>query len=290
MNVIEENQNDITNEIKNEFVKNECENIGKKKERKRSCPKCKKEIIYKSKRGYFYGKKRNSVCRKCVKEIWSKQRKGRISNRKGCKLSDNQKKNISLTNIERHKHYIHPMLGKHHSEETRKKFKNRVNPMLGKHHSLETRLKISEKRKGMKGPQMTNDGLRRLRIKRIKEIEKDKFNGNQIIPSFNKKSCEFFKKLNEILNLNGQFATNNREYQIKELGYFLDYYDKDKNIVIEWDEPKHYNVDRSLKVEDILRENEIKRFLKCKFYRIKQENFNEELVIKELNEYIKMQQ
>lgn len=92
--------------------------------------------------------------------------------------------------------------------------------------------------------------------------------------------------MNGVLNLNGIFATNGGEYHIKELGYFVDYYDKEKNLVIEWDENSHYNVNGSLKENDILRENEIKNHLKCKFYRIKQTNFNEEMVIKGLNEYI----
>lgn len=288
MNVIEKNQNDITNEIKNEFVKNECEDIGKKKKWKRNCPKCNKELLYKSKRGFFYGKKRNSVCQECVKEIWSKQRKGKVSNRKGCIMSEDQKKKISLSNIESHKKYIHPMLGKHHTEKTKEKFKNRINPMLGKHHSLETRLKISETRKkrNIPGPTISIDGIKRLRIKRIKEIEKDKFDGNQIIPSFNKRSCEFFDRLNKELKLNGKFATNGGEHQIKELGYFVDYYEPEENIVIEWDEKKHYNVNGSLKDDDIKRENEIKYYLKCKFYRIKENILNEEKVIRDINEYI----
>ena len=46
------------------------------------------------------------------------------------------------------------MLGKHHSEETRKKIgeaeKGEKNPMYGKHHSEETRRKMREAKKGMR--------------------------------------------------------------------------------------------------------------------------------------------
>jgi hypothetical protein len=55
----------------------------------------------------------------------------------------------------------------------------------------------------------------------------------------------------------------------KELGYFVDGYDKENNVVYEWDEKRHFNKDGSLKSKDVLRENEIKQFLKCKFIRIK---------------------
>jgi very-short-patch-repair endonuclease len=74
------------------------------------------------------------------------------------------------------------------------------------------------------------------------------------------------------------FATKNGEFFVSDLGYFVDYYEPNLNIVIEYDEPKHYNVDNSLKKKDLIRMNEIKSKLKCKFYR-----YNEKL--KELKEY-----
>lgn len=50
------------------------------------------------------------------------------------------------------------------------------------------------------------------------------------------------------------------------MGYWVDYYEPNLNIVIEWDEKHHY-INEELKNKDINRMNEIKEYLKCKFYR-----------------------
>jgi hypothetical protein len=46
-----------------------------------------------------------------------------------------------------------------------------------------------------------------------------------------------------------------------------DAYDKEKNIVIEYDEPHHYDKTGKLKPNDIRRMNEVKQLLQCKFLR-----------------------
>lgn len=53
------------------------------------------------------------------------------------------------------------------------------------------------------------------------------------------------------------------------LGYFVDAYDKDKNIVIEYDEPYHYkDVEHNILCEDDLkRQKEIIDCLHCEFWR-----------------------
>lgn len=66
-----------------------------------------------------------------------------------------------------------------------------------------------------------------------------------------------------------QHAENGGEYHIKKLGYWVDGYDKEKNIVIEIDEKHHFNSDGTYKKRDIVRQKEIKDFLNCKFIRIK---------------------
>jgi len=55
------------------------------------------------------------------------------------------------------------------------------------------------------------------------------------------------------------------------LGYYVDGYDVEKNIVIEIDKPHHFNSDGSLTKKDIICENEITKLLKCKFVRIRYE-------------------
>jgi very-short-patch-repair endonuclease len=52
------------------------------------------------------------------------------------------------------------------------------------------------------------------------------------------------------------------------LGYFVDGYSKEQNIVLEYDEPHHFNSDGNLKESDIIRQNEIEEYLDCTFIRI----------------------
>ena len=102
---------------------------------------------------------------------------------------------------------------------------------------------------------------------KIKFMEKTNF----IHPSFNPKACEFFNFLNFHLGWKGIYAKNGSEFYIKELGYWVDYYEANLNLVIEYDEKDHYNSAGTLKPKDIQRQKEITEFLGCKFIRIKEE-------------------
>lgn len=68
--------------------------------------------------------------------------------------------------------------------------------------------------------------------------------------AFNKVACAFIDRLNSTLGLNLQHALSGGE--VKVAGYSLDGYDKTKNIVFEYDEPKHntkYSQERDRKRE-----------------------------------------
>ena len=108
----------------------------------------------------------------------------------------------------------------------------------------------------------------KIRLMRITQIEKDKFNGNQIIPSYNSIGCEIFDKISEEKNIHIQHAQNGGEYYIKELGYWVDGYDSINNTVYEYDEKYHER--KKQKEKDLIRELEIIKLLKCKFIRIKE--------------------
>jgi hypothetical protein len=68
--------------------------------------------------------------------------------------------------------------------------------------------------------------------------------------------------------INIQHAENGGEFHIKELGYWVDGYDKENNTVYEWDEKSHY-INGELREKDLIRQKEIKAFLNCKFIRIR---------------------
>jgi hypothetical protein len=108
------------------------------------------------------------------------------------------------------------------------------------------------------------------RLNRIKTISENKFDGYQVIPSFNKIGCEIFNNMCKERNVHIQHAMNGGEYFIKELGYWIDGYDIENNIVYEYDEKRHYDKNGELNQKDKIREKEISDLLKCKFIRIKE--------------------
>ena len=74
-------------------------------------------------------------------------------------------------------------------------------------------------------------------------------------------------KLNEERNWNLQHAENGGETYC--IGYWLDGYDKDLNIVFEYDEPAHYKdvQNNILNEKDIQRQQNIINELHCEFWR-----------------------
>lgn len=75
--------------------------------------------------------------------------------------------------------------------------------------------------------------LRRLR--RINEIKAKLKKGQRISPFYNKKACKWFNDFDKENNTNGQHAeTIKGEKYIR--GYWLDYLNEEKKIIIEWNE------------------------------------------------------
>ena len=56
--------------------------------------------------------------------------------------------------------------------------------------------------------------------------------------------------------------------EIECCGYFLDGYDKNKNIIVEYDEPRHQRP--SVQKKDTLRQKILINHLSCDFYRYKE--------------------
>lgn len=85
-------------------------------------------------------------------------------------------------------------------------------------------------------------------------------------PRYNSNACVLFEQINDTFKWNGQHAENGGEFYIKELGYWVDYYEPNLNLVIEYDEKHHKNQKKNL--HDINRQEKIIKHLNCKFYRI----------------------
>lgn len=89
-----------------------------------------------------------------------------------------------------------------------------------------------------------------------------------------KKACDYFDKLNKEMGWNLQHALNGGEIII--CGYWIDSYDKEKNIIVEYDEPKHYiDIQNNiLNNKDFYRQLTLIIHLKCKFYRYNEKTNN----------------
>jgi hypothetical protein len=201
--------------------------------------------------------------------------KNKISSKnKGRILSPEQRNNIS----KKIKGKNHPMYGKKHTDETKEKIRNKHlgkvgmrgpnHPMYGKNHNVESKIKISESLKGKftgdKNPTKRSEVKTKLRLKKLQELE---MKHGKICPNFNLKACEYFEQLNKEYGWKLRHALNGGEFYIKELGYWVDAYDVEKNIVVEYDEPRHYYPNGSLRKKDINRMINIINFLKCEFWR-----------------------
>lgn len=129
-------------------------------------------------------------------------------------------------------------------------------------HTDETKLKISKSWQNRIVSESTKCKMRKSAINRISEA---KFNGGQIIPSYNPSSIPIIEaKARELGITDLQHAENGGEFYIKELGYWVDGYSKEKNIVIEYDEPHHKRQSEN----DKIRQKEITEYLNCEFIRI----------------------
>jgi hypothetical protein len=227
VNKSESEMNDITKNTEIESKKNVCENTGKIW--KRNCPKCGKDISYSTKYVLIRAIKRNSFCSFCKGENISKSLIGKPSKIKGIPFTKEHKDRISKA-----------LKGIIRSEESCQKMSN---SKKGKKASVESRIK--------------------RRINRIKDLSHlKKYN-----PVYNKTACEYFKQLELKIGWDGYYATKNGEYHIKDLDYWVDYYEPSKNIVIEWDERHHYKGGK-LREWDVKRQEEIVKHLGCSFYRI----------------------
>lgn len=293
----ETNLNSITNEKK--WIK--------------MCPKCEKEQTYKSEKLLNRAINKNSPCLSCSligKKVSQETREKLRKIFTGFKHTEEAKRKISISSKNmsketrnkisiKNKGRISPQLGKPRSEETKLKISNSLRNLpdeikqkiidgnknrgcseetklkmrlTAQNRPAETKLKIIE---NIKNRKVSYETRRKMRISAINRIQKAKFYGGQLTPSFNIEACKYFDELNNEKGWNLQHAMNGGEYHIKELGYWPDAYDKEKNIVVEYDEPHHYWGMR--KEKDMNRLNEIKNYLGCRFLRYnKQSNKLEE--------------
>lgn len=203
---------------------------------KRTCPKCKRILLYKTNEIRKIAIKFGKPCRSCTMfHIMNDEYKKKISNSlksRTYKKEWNDKKSKSL---------------------------------MGHKVSLETRKKLSDWNMGRKRNYIISENTRMLlRLNAIKRKKNGKFR-----VFFNKIACEYFDRLGQKNNSKIRHALNGGEFCFR--GYFADGYDETTNTWYEWDEKHHYYVNGTLRPCDMIRQKEIEKYLKCKFIRIVEE-------------------
>ena len=145
----------------------------------------------------------------------------------------------------------------------------------GKKKSVETRIRMSIANKGKErmrtrlGIPCTDEHRRKIRVGHINR-RISLFGENNCGPNVGRAEVQYFTQMEKEKNWNGIFHGKNetgRQYHIKHLGYFVDYYEPTHNIVVEYDETAHYDKNWKLHAKDVNRQTEIKNYLKCKFFR-----------------------
>jgi hypothetical protein len=138
------------------------------------------------------------------------------------------------------------------------------NPMYGKKHSEETKEKIRLKRMEQITTAETRAKMSKSQGKRVHD--------NKWQPQYNPSSIPIIEQYGKEYGYNFKHAENGGEFYIEELGYWVDGYDSEQNVVIEYDESRHFNKNGELKEKDKIRQKEITDLLNCKFIRIRETN------------------
>lgn len=252
---------------------------------KRNCPICNIELTYIKEYNLKLANNKNSVCASCAR-IGKPLLKNRGDNNPAKRPDVRLKMSLARRKVAK----INPksgMGGKFHTNEAKEKIKN---GNLGKkltEESIKKRTKTRRANGWNKYPNLTSikrsnaikkskkyqnaikntDRNKKIRLKKIEWIQNTKNNGNQIFPAYNTKAIPILEQKAKELGITDlMHAENGGEFYIKELGYWVDGYSKEKNIVIEYYE-KYHNRQTE---RDERRKQEIVDFLKCNFYEIKE--------------------
>jgi hypothetical protein len=225
------------------------------------CPRCGEKQIYGCKSSLIVAIKKNRICIKCLGKL---KRKHNGIFERICKCGNIMKYTCrqGLNLAKKHNALCRSCASKKSASLIDRSFQK----------TEEYREKMSISCKGKTHNEKTKEKLRIAKLKQIKE------KGTKI--NYNPKACEFIDNFGKENKFNFRHALNGGE--VSFFGYSLDGYDKEKNIIFEYDEPKH-NI-KSIKKRDIKRQNIlIERLNPLHFFRYDEEKQNLYDVILERN-------
>jgi len=209
----------------------------------------------------MYGKTHSEESRQLMSQprrnMSEESRQKKSDAQKGRHLSEDTRRKISEAQCGEN----HYMYGKTHSEETKKRMsvahRNRL-PFSEEH-----KAKLRLAKLGVTRKPFSNEHKQKMRLAAINRIAQNK---GQCHPSYNPAACKAIDEYGKLHGYNFQHAENGGEFYINELGYWVDGYDKEKNVVIEYYEKAH----RRRKEKDLRRKQEIQVLLKCEFIELEE--------------------
>ena len=153
------------------------------------------------------------------------------------------------------------------SSEAREKFSKLMsgkgNPFYGKKLSEKHRANISKNHKGMSGKHHSQETKRKMRLAKIARLESQH---GQVTPEYNPEACRTIEEYGKMHGYDFQHAENGGEFYVRGLGFWVDGYDVNKNVVIEVYERSHWHYRKGkLRQRDKDRQKEIEKHLDCKF-------------------------
>lgn len=164
-----------------------------------------------------------------------------------------------------------PNFGNRYNEEIRNKISVRTKKAMNSNEvkqkmkeiqtSPEYKEKISKIHKGKIVSEKTKQKMREGVVRRVLKYGIRSRN-------FNPLACSIIDNYGRRNGYNFQHALNGGEFHIKGLGYLVDGYDANKNVVVEVDEKNHFDMNGNLREKDIIRQKRIEDHLHCKFIRI----------------------
>lgn len=228
MKNVESDKIDTIKDTKIESINGTWIIIGGEKKWVRKCPKCDESIYHKNKKNCNQSNNKKIICRNC-KDV-------------------SQLKGIYRKCLNCNKEFYAPL--------------SQIKVGWGNLCSIKCNHIFNNIGKYIRTKEILSKQSKSGRKRRYREIL-EKF--GQIHPNFNPNACKFIENFGTKNGYNFQHAQNIGEFYIKELGYWVDGYDKNKNVVIEYNEPHHYTSNGKLNKKDKKRVSEIKQHLKCKF-------------------------
>jgi hypothetical protein len=214
------------------------------------------------------------------KQKFSEMHKGENNGMYGKQHSEEIKNKIS--DITKEKMNSPEMKEKMRKIQTSQEYREKLSAaLMGRKHTQESKLKMKGPRICLQGENNPNFGKcrkhtdedkRKMREAVVRRVQKYGI----ISRNFNPDACKIIDEYGQKNGYNFQHAMNGGEYSC--IGYLVDGYDKEKNVVIEIDEPYHNKL--SQKEKDIKRQKRIEEHLQCKFIRLP---FNKDEMVIESN-------